>query len=381
MTGTTFPTVGAVARNAHSAHVLIADDEPGIRSFYRLTLEEAGYRCQEAENGQEVLDLCERDRHDLVLLDVDMPRRNGIETCRLLRQRRDNGRLKIILVSGRADPDQLAQMMLMGADDYLIKPFTWIQLRARVETAVRLKQAEERSDSLQSRLLAINRELEGHLRSRDTDLVAARDALVLGLTQLCERRHQETGEHLRRLQLFCRKLAQEARHRPELEPDITPEFLEHLEQSVPLHDIGKVGLPDRILLKPGLLTPEERVEMQAHTIFGAETLERVAREHRFAEPFLRFAIDIARHHHEWFDGSGYPDRLRGTSIPLSARIVAIADVYDALRSPRVYKSALPHLSVVDMMRAESGTHFDPRLFACFLGCERDFERIYDDGSE
>jgi response regulator RpfG family c-di-GMP phosphodiesterase len=146
----------------------------------------------------------------------------------------------------------------------------------------------------------------------------------------------------------------------------------------PLHDIGKVGLPDHVLLKPTKLDEEERLLMQTHTVIGAETLTRVAEEHGFALAFLQMSIDITRHHHERFDGGGYPDHLSGEAIPLSARIVAVCDVYDALRSRRVYKPPLSHASVADYIRQGAGTHFDPFLVECFETCAKDFERMYDE---
>jgi putative two-component system response regulator len=149
-----------------------------------------------------------------------------------------------------------------------------------------------------------------------------------------------------------------------------------LEVSVPLHDVGKVTLPDYVLNKPGKLDPDERRLMQAHTVIGAETLADVARQHGFALPFLQMAIDIARHHHERFDGTGYPDRLAGSAIPLAARLVAVADVYDALRARRVYKPALSHATVVHTMTEGSPGHFDPVLLQAFERCAPQFERIF-----
>ncbi len=358
--------------------VLITDDEPSIRSFYRITLEALGLRCMEACNGQEALELYEAHAHDLVILDVDMPQLNGIEACMRLRHTLARSHVKIILISGRLDPDNLATMLLNGADDFLTKPLTWHQLQARVQSLLRLKQAQERSDHLHRRMVDINRDLEEHLKDKDGDLIEARNALVLALAKLCECRHQETGEHLQRLQFFCRRLARQAKGRLEFEDVLTDNFIDMLATCVPLHDIGKVGLPDHVLLKPGKLSNEERLLMQSHTLLGAETLKSVAREHRFALPYLEMSIDITRHHHERYDGTGYPDRLRGDSIPLTARFVSICDVYDALRSRRVYKPAMPHPAVVSMMADEGGKQFDPALLQCFIECADDFEKIYDD---
>jgi response regulator RpfG family c-di-GMP phosphodiesterase len=214
------------------------------------------------------------------------------------------------------------------------------------------------------------------LTARDSDLVQARNALVLTLAKLVEHRDNETGAHLVRLQRYSRVLAEAAAASAPFAGQIDPNFVEMLECCAPLHDIGKLGLPDHILLKPGRLTPDERILMQAHTTIGADTLKEVAKQHGFARVFLQMAIDITRHHHERYDGMGYPDGLAGANIPLSARIVAIADVYDALRSRRVYKPALSHGATVQMMTEASSGHFDPSLLQTFLRCAPTFDKVF-----
>jgi HD-GYP domain-containing protein (c-di-GMP phosphodiesterase class II) len=179
-----------------------------------------------------------------------------------------------------------------------------------------------------------------------------------------------------RLQCYSRCLAEAAPKSATFAGQIDRHYVEMLECCAPLHDIGKVGLPDHILLKPGKLTPEERVLMQAHTIIGADTLKEVAAQYNFALVFLQTAIDITRHHHERCDGRGYPDQLAGSDIPLAARIVAIGDVYDALRSRRVYKPALSHAAAVQVMTESSPGQFDPALLQVFQRCAGQFEKIF-----
>jgi response regulator RpfG family c-di-GMP phosphodiesterase len=359
-----------------TARVLIVDDEPGVRLFCRYCLQAEGLRCDEAADGHKGLAAFRAGHYDLVLLDIDMPVMNGLEVCECLRGMPTDPHLKVIMFSGRVSSDELAQMLLTGADDYLVKPFSAVQLRSRVQAALRLRQAQERSDLLNRQLLVVNRELERGLSARDSDLVQARNALVLALAKLAEYRDTETGAHLLRLRQFSCRLAESAARRPGFAGQIDANFLEMLAGCAPLHDIGKVGLPDRILLKPGKLEPEERAVMQTHTVIGASTLCEVARQHGFALVFLQMAVDIARHHHERFDGRGYPDRLAGSAIPLSARLVAVADVYDALRSRRVYKPAMSHAETLQLIQDGFGGHFDPALQAPFLECAADFERIY-----
>jgi response regulator RpfG family c-di-GMP phosphodiesterase len=363
---------------AQPPRVLIADDEPGIRLFCRYCLEAEGLQCEDAANGRAALDAFRAGPYDLVLLDIDMPELNGLEVCQLLRSTPTDPHLKIIMFSGRTSSDDLAQTLLTGADDSLVKPFTAVQLQARVQAALRLKLAQERTDVLNRQLLAVNRELERHLNARDSDLVQARNALVLALAKLAEYRDTDTGAHLLRLQSFSRRLAEAAARLPAFAGQIDANFIEMLACCAPLHDIGKVGLPDHILLKPGRLDPAERAVMQTHTVIGADTLREVARQHGFALVFLQTATDIARHHHERFDGKGYPDRLAGSAIPLAARLVAVADVYDAVRSRRVYKPAVPHADTVQLILEGFGGHFDPALLLPFRECAADFERIYSE---
>jgi response regulator RpfG family c-di-GMP phosphodiesterase len=251
-----------------------------------------------------------------------------------------------------------------------------VQLQSRVKAALRLKLAQDRSDLLNQHFLAVNRELEQNLSARDIDLVHARNALVLGLAKLVECRDTETEAHLFRVGRYCRCLGQETASSPAFSTQIDANFIELLDCCAPLHDIGKVGLPDHILLKPGKLDESERIIMQSHTIIGAETLLAVAKRHGSALAFLQMAADIARHHHESYDGQGYPDRLAGSDIPLAARLVTLADVYDALRSRRTYKPALSHPAALQVMTQISAEQFDPSLLQAFQRCAIDFDKIF-----
>ncbi len=364
---------GAVSR-VH--RVLVADDEPYIREFCRIALEEAGLECAHAADGLQALELMGKQPIDLALLDWSMPGQSGLDVCRKLRELPPCPNLKIILFSAHGTSDDVAQVLAAGADDYLTKPFSTVQLAARVKAALRLKDAQDRTDVLTRHLLAVNHELEQNVNARDSDLIHARNALVLALAKLVEYRDSETGAHLLRLQRYSRCLAEEAAAAPNFASQVDANFVQMLECCAPLHDIGKVGLPDHILLKPGKLDADERIIMQAHTIIGSDTLRTVLQQHGSAVAFLQMAIDIARHHHERFDGTGYPDRLAGNDIPLSARIVAVCDVYDALRSRRVYKPALSHGAAIQVMSEASPGQFDPALVQVFQRCHAQFERIF-----
>ncbi|MBP3958731.1 protein kinase [Gemmata sp. G18] len=361
--------------------VLIVDDQQDIRRLCRVALGADGLVCDEVGNGPDAVALASATAYDLVLLDVDLPGFSGEEVLRRLRQRPPTRNLKIVMFSGAASGDELSRIMLAGADDFLTKPFSVVQLRARVKSALRLKEAQDRSDVLNRELLTVNAELEQVVEARDGELIRARNGLVLALAKLIEHRSTETGKHLLRLQRYSRVLAEAVATVPAYASTVDANFIRMLEDAAPLHDIGKAALPDHILNKPGPLDPGERTLMQAHTTIGADTLREVARQHSFATAFMHVAIDIARGHHERWDGTGYPDRLVGESIPLVARLIAIADVYDALRSRRVYKPGLSHHTTVLTMTEGSPGHFDPSLLDVFLRIAPQFDRIFREFGE
>lgn len=356
--------------------VLVVDDDPQVRALFRTVFTRLGYAIVEADNGVDALAAVAARAFDVMLLDMDLPRMSGREVLSRVRGHSYTPHLKVLVVSGSGDGDLLADTLDVGADDFLTKPFSLTQLRARVRAAVRLKQAQDRADRLNRTVARANLDLERVLGSKDGELVAARGALVLALAKLVEARSNETGGHLIRLQRYSALLGEAAAATPLFADRLTPEVRQTIEQAAPLHDIGKVAVPDAILNKPGKLTAEEYEVMKGHAAAGADTLAEVCRQYQFASAFLHTAREIARSHHEKWAGSGYPDGLAGEAIPLSARVVAVADVYDALRSPRVYKKAFTHSEAVDVILNESPGHFDPRLAAVFAIMHRQFERVY-----
>ena len=356
--------------------VLVADDARMVRAFCAHTLQDAGIECDQVQDGAQALAAIDSKPYDLLLTDWMMPGMTGMELCRKVRENPPSPNFKIILFSSEVTDDNVAKVLAGGADDFLPKQFSPVQLVARVQAALRHKDAQDRSDRLHGNMLTCNRQLEENLLCRDSDLVQVRNALVLGLTDLVCRRDAETIHHATRMQHFCRFLAEEATGIPSYADQIDHNFIGMLECCAPLHDIGKVALPDHILGKVGHLDTEERLMMQTHTIIGAETLQSVAQRHGSAVAFLQMAIDIARHHHERYDGQGYPDRLKGNDIPLAARIVAICDTYDGLRSRRSYKPALNHSTTLQMMLESCQGQFDPLLLPAFRRCEAEFERVF-----
>jgi response regulator RpfG family c-di-GMP phosphodiesterase len=304
-----------------------------------------------------------------------MPELTGPETLRKLREQPPGPNLKVIMLSGQVSPDEMAELLAGGADDYLPKPPSVPQLVARVKAALSLKDAQDRADLLNRHLLIVNAELERSLQASAGDLAQSRNALLLALAELAEIRAGQTGTHLLRLQRYCRCLAEEASTMPAFAGQIDANFVDMLECCAPLHDIGQAALPDHILRKAGKLDLEERLIMQTHTSLGCDILQGIARRHRSSLALLQMAADIARHHHEAYDGTGYPDRLAGRAIPLAARIVCLADVYDALRSRRPHRPALAHLLAVELMTVGEPRRFDPHLLQVFQRCAPQFDRI------
>jgi putative two-component system response regulator len=356
--------------------VLIVDDERMMRAFARSALECDGLECEEAEDGMVALELIHARPFDLVLLDMEMPMLPGDELLRRLRSDPASPNLKVILASGRSTVDEMAAMLSTGADDFLAKPFGVVQLMSRVKAALRLKESQDRADALAQSQRGVNEQLEQSVRSRDSDVVNARNALTLAVAELVAFRGFETSAHLVRMQKYVHTLAQEAAACPAYAAKIDEQFLHLLESTAPLHDVGMIGLPDQVLLKPGKLTDEERILMRTHTTIGADILQRICRQRGFSDAFLQMAIDVTRHHHERWDGKGYPDHLAGEDIPLAARCVCIADVYDALRSRRPHKPALSHAAALAVMTETSHGQFDPMLLTIFQKCAGKIEAVF-----
>ena len=358
------------------ARVLIVDADAGqLRQFARA-LTAAGLECLEVVDADSALQTLRGEKVQAVLLAARLPGTDGRALLKALREAPPCPNLKIILTAQEFAHDELAALLLAGADDYLRLPISNVQMAARVKSALRHKEAQDRTDQLSRQLLEMNTELERSVGARTIDMVQARNALVLALARLVEYRSTETHAHLTRMQRYCTTLAQEASGITALADQIDPEFMQTIECCAPLHDIGNVCLPDHVLLKAGRLDEEESRIMHRHTVIGADTLQNVARRFGTRVGFLRMAIDIARHHHEHYDGTGYPDRLAGANIPLAARMVTIADAYDALRSRRSQRPGLSQSATLQIMLENSAGKFDPILLGAFQRCAPQFERIF-----
>jgi response regulator RpfG family c-di-GMP phosphodiesterase/tRNA A-37 threonylcarbamoyl transferase component Bud32 len=365
--------------DAPAPRILIVAGEIHLRRLCRTALEALGCECREARDGRAAVEAAVRLRFDVVILDLDLPVPDGGEVFQLRSE--ENPHLKVIVVGGSSHPSEPDEALPSGADDWLPRPFEPRQLETRVRHALQLKAAQDRADELAEKLAQSVRDQERSQAARHNDLREAHNALLFALARVGESRDGETPGHLRRLQEYTRVLAVEAAREPPWRGLVTEPFLEQLCRCVPLHDIGKIGLPDDVLLKPASLTPAERALVETHVLVGDRILAALARAHGAALDFLGMARSIVRSHHERHDGRGYPDRLAGEAIPPAARLVAIADVYDTLRRMRLYKPAMSHGAALRVILERSEGQFDPALLRALKRCHGDFERIYGDVEE
>jgi putative two-component system response regulator len=355
--------------------VLVVSQDVALRAACRSGLEAVNLDYFEAANSLEAREKLSRFACDLLVVDGFLP--DHAAFCQVLRAEPPAAHLKIIVLNANPNPDADSAENVIIADDRLARsapPSEWVR---SIRLLLRLKESEERADRLASHLLATNGQLEQSTQLRDADLYQAQDVLIFAMAKMAELRGLETGAHLLRMQGYVRVLAEEASRLSAFGSQIDAAFIRMLERCVLLHDIGKVAIPDHILLKPGRLDDEERSIMESHTLVGASILEAITRQHGACLAFLQMATDIARNHHERYDGTGYPDGLRGDAIPLAARIVTVADVYDALRCKLVYKPGLTHAAARRLLLEPNSKQFDPALIAAFRHCDASFEHTFE----
>lgn len=347
--------------------MIVEDTEVNIDILVDALQDE--YELIVAINGSEALELIEEQKPDLILLDIMMPEMDGYEVLKILKENSILNQIPVILLSAITDSDSKTKGFSLGAVDYITKPFEIVEVKARVMTQLRLEEARivlENQNSI----------LEEKVKER-TDLIErTNSATIYCLAALAETRDPETGQHIRRTQEYIKELALELQKNGEYEDILTNEYVDLLYKSAPLHDIGKVGVKDGILLKPGKLTAEEFEEMKKHTIYGGESL-MVGIKELGEESFLSLAKEIALTHHEKWDGSGYPNGMSNKEIPISGRLMALSDVYDALTSKRVYKGAFTHNDARNIILEGRGTHFDPDIVDAFIKREAKFIEIME----
>lgn len=367
-------------KNTH--RILFVDDDPNFLEGIRRMLhtQRASWDLFFAHTADEAIEKTEHYDFDAIVADISMPGKDGFQLLGTLVHSNATRDVPVVIITGMNDTTVKRRALEEGATDLLGKPVSMEELLARLRSVLRLK-------DYQDELKRQNEVLEVKVRERTADLEESRLDIMLRLGKVAEFRDAETGNHILRVGCFCRAIAQE------LGMDL--DFVERLFLTAPLHDIGKIGISDDILLKPGKLNDAERDIMKRHTLLGAQML---LHEPKGLRPFLQWhrdreavqrssqvmilmAADIALYHHERWDGGGYPKGLSGTDIPLSARITALADVYDALRSKRPYKEPFSQEDTIEIITAQSGKQFDPMIVAAFASVTDVFDDMYHEFSD
>jgi len=337
-------------------NVLVAEDSAPIRALYRVLLAEMGATAQLCADGQEALDYLHQnpDTIDLVITDLEMPQVTGQELLKRIRNSPRFSSIPIIVVTRFEALETAVDLLRGGATDYIHKPFRPEELQARITTHLYNSRLLKEQQQLSQQLRELNDSLEQRVYERTAELNDANKEMILKLALVCDFKDEDTGNHINRVRLYCEELARAA--------GIPEDELEHFGYSSMLHDVGKVGIPDSILKKPGPLDEAEWAIMRTHTTKGSELLGD--------REFFKVAREIAQHHHERVDGKGYPDGLEGDTIPLSARIAAVVDVFDALTSKRCYKEAWTIDQALDELNRMSEGHLDAQLVEKMCALQR-----------
>lgn len=318
------------------------------------------YDISVAMNGESALEVIKEELPDLILLDIMMPGIDGYDVCKHLKENKETSHIPIIFLTALTNAREEEKGLNLGAVDYITKPFNPTLVKARVKNQLELKMLRDH--------------LEDAVKQRTIQLELTQEITFESMGTLAEYRDPETGGHIKRTKNYIRVLAEKLKNHPKFSAFLSRENIEKLYKSAPLHDIGKVGIPDHILLKPGKLTGEEFDIMKEHTIYGRDAFKH-AEKKLGKNSFLHLALEMAESHQEKWDGSGYPNGWPGEQIPISGRLMAVADVYDALISKRIYKKALSHSIAVRIIQEGRGRHFDPDIVDAFMESTEDFRKI------
>lgn len=349
-----------------ASRLLVVDDSKTDMALICSFLSD--YDPIRAWDGREAMTLLEtRPDVDLMILDLNMPVMNGFEVLEALRPMPESSKPAVLILTNHDETENEIRGLDLGAVDYIRKPLNFSSLRKRIEVHLSLRRARRRIEQS-------NEVLEQTVRQRTHEIEETRAVTIHALLGLLEVRNIESSNHAQRTQWIIRALAEKLREHPDYQPILTDAYIQDLFDTAPLHDIGKVGIPDHILLKPGPLAYEEYEVMKQHVRHGVDALTRSLGD-REPAAFLRIAIDLVASHHEWFDGSGYPAGLSGVEIPLCGRLMAVVDVYDAMTGKRVYKPAMSHEEVIRLMQRSRGHQFDPIIIDAFLSIEQQVREI------
>lgn len=348
--------------------VLLVDDSADNLTLLNGVLRDE-YRVKAVNNGPRCIKVAQtQPQPDLILLDIMMPQMSGYEVCERLKSDPLTADIPVVFLTAMSSTEDETRGLELGAADFITKPVNPPIVRARVKSQLQAKQA---ADFLRDRAGFLEAEVERRTR----ELNAIQNVTIQVMASLAETRDNETGNHIRRTQYYVKALAEHLQTHPRFAAELTEQMIQLMYKSAPLHDIGKVGIPDEILLKPDKLTAQEFEVMKTHTTLGRESIEIAEQRLGMEVDFLRVAKDIACYHHEHWDGTGYPLGLSGESIPMSARLMAVADVYDALISVRPYKRAFEHAAAIEIIHQGRGTHFDPDVVDALLELKDEFRAI------
>lgn len=341
--------------------IFIVDDVADNIQVAISHLQELQCEFAYALSGEQALARIAASKPQLILMDVMMPGISGFDTVMQLRRQPALGAIPVIFLTAQADSEDVVRGFNLGGVDYITKPFNGMELRSRVRNHLEL--------------YAYRTRLESMVEERTSAIELLKDVIIEAMGEMAEYRDKETGGHIRRTMEYVQLLAETVAKNGHYTDQLTPEFINLLYKSAPLHDIGKVAIPDSILLKPGSLTPEEYEIMKSHTLYGENIISKLKQMAGQSTVFLQCAMEISGSHHERFDGTGYPRGLKGTDIPLAGRLMTIADIYDALVCKRVYKAALPHAKAITILTEERKQDFDPLLLEALLQVQDQFREI------
>ena len=368
---------GESAGTISRATILVVDDNEMNCDLLTRRLEKEKYRVIVAEDGYRAFEELQSNDIDLVLLDIMMPKMDGYEV--LERMKADDGlmHIPVIMITAVDELESIVKCIELGAEDYLSKPFNPVLLRARIGASLEKKRLSDLEQEYREQLEEYNLVLNDRVRVQVREIAQTQLGAIFAMSKLAESRDPETGEHLDRMREYCRVLAVRMQSTPKYSKLINTDFIDNIYAASPLHDIGKVGVPDAVLTKPGKLDENEWIIMKTHPLVGAETLREVDRQHP-GNAFVKTGVEIAEAHHEKWNGSGYPFGLAREKIPLVARILALGDVYDALTSRRCYKEAFSPEKSREIIVHDREAHFDPDVVDAFLASEDEFARVREE---
>lgn len=351
------------------AKVLAVDDAEECLEMLQSLLEEPQWKLRVTSKPQQAIAVAREFAPDIILMDIRMPGEDGYRICKRLKEDSNLRNVPVIFLSGIKEMGEKVRAFDCGGVDFVAKPFHLEEILARIRTHLRMRRMQEALEQN-------NQQLENLVNLKVKEITQSQMALLFALARLVEARDGGTGEHIEAVQSLCLLMARELVRRGYGVECLAGDFISNLYHASAMHDIGKVAIPDAILMKPGKLTEEEFSMIRAHTTIGAQTLQEV--EDRFpGNGMVRMAITLARHHHERWDGAGYPDGLAGEAIPIEARMMSLVDTYETLRSKRCYKAAVGHDETVEIIRREAGKQFDPLMVRIFLEEADEFKKVWE----